>query len=321
MIIVQEKKLPTVPVFVVLIVLTVSSWFGLLNRPIQAIGLSTIHGNNVEYLQDSFDKSVRGFVVLSAIKSGVSVIEGSSFFGVEVGDVVQPIYNFVDVAWRTALAGGVVLLLMRLILETLQSISHYFLTATFFFATILYTGRFLKVEQKKLYRVMKELFTFVICLTVAVYILIPVSIAGASALSRQITQPLIDEAQAGFESQKDDFTLQSVNERLSPRSEDNISIRERLNLRATVATPLRRLGDWFDSIARDFALWTIKLVTGYLFDSIVFPIGFFAVTYILTKMLLSSLLGVSRNQTMKEEFENIVKKIYHTGKNPDAENA
>lgn len=316
----KSKTIGRFLIILVLVMLAFASGTGHLDRLVNSIGLSRIHESNAEYLQESFDKSLKGFLVLSAIMSGVAVIEGSTVgvgFGLQIGDIVQPIYNYVDVAWRTALAGGVILLLMRIILQTLHAINNWFLFAVFSVSTILYVMNSFAIGKSKYHRMLKDLVLLTACLTVAFYIFVPVSIAGASYLSRKIARPLIEEAQAGFESIEKDFTVESINTRLFPDDDENQSLWSQLDFKTKLENSkqaVRRLGGWFNDITRDFAVWTIKLVAGYMFDCIIFPLAFFVVVYMVTKMLISTLLGVSRNQTMRDEFESIMKTYYGFGK-------
>ena len=85
---------------------------GHIDRFLGSFGLAKINQLNEHYLEESFDKAFRGFLVLSAIKSGVAVLEGSEVglgFNLEVGDIVQSIFDYVDTAWKTTLAAATVL--------------------------------------------------------------------------------------------------------------------------------------------------------------------------------------------------------------------
>jgi hypothetical protein len=68
-----------------------------------------------DYLESSAEKSGASFLILSGIKGGVAILEGSTIGGeavvttdIQVGDAVQPIYDFIDVAWRVTFASGVI---------------------------------------------------------------------------------------------------------------------------------------------------------------------------------------------------------------------
>ena len=85
---------------------------GILDKSIGFFGMQRLGEANDAYLQEAFDRSLSGFLILSGIKSGLAVIEGSEVgigFNLEIGDIVQSVYDYVDIAWKTALAGGAVL--------------------------------------------------------------------------------------------------------------------------------------------------------------------------------------------------------------------
>ena len=56
------------------------------------VGMGMVTDSNREYLTEAFDRSLVGFLVLSGIKSGLAIIEGSEVgigFNLEIGDIVQ----------------------------------------------------------------------------------------------------------------------------------------------------------------------------------------------------------------------------------------
>ena len=90
---------------------------------------------NHRYLDESYDRALEGFLVLSAVKSGLAVIEGSEVgigFSLEVGDLVQSVYDYVNIAWKTVLAGGTILLITRLALDGVTLVDHWVLALVFF---------------------------------------------------------------------------------------------------------------------------------------------------------------------------------------------
>lgn len=304
----------------ILILLTIAlilATKGHLDRAITRVGLGSINASNDKYLSDSFDKSLKGFLVLSGIKSGVAVLEGSTVgvgFNLEVGDIVQSIYDYVDVAWRTSLAGCTVLLLMRLTLETVQKIDHWLLTISLSLLLVYFITQWFFPRKASFLRFLKDGILYVASLTVAVYVILPLSIAGASYLSAKITQPLVDEAQAGFESLESDLTAEALNNRFFPAdNEEEKSLWSRLDFKAKLENSKQaivKMGQWLKQITKDFAIWSIKLIAGYLFDCIVFPLAFFVVAYVFTRGILTYLLGITRSRSMREDFDGLIHKLY-----------
>ena len=135
---------------------------GHFDRLIGKVGLDKIANSNDQYLKESFNKSVAVFLTLSVIKSGMATIEGSEagivVFNMEVGDIVQSVYDYVDIAWKTTLAGSTILLLTRLVLKTIYAIDHWFLSLLFFALTGFLVLRYFIPKRVTLSNLLKELY-------------------------------------------------------------------------------------------------------------------------------------------------------------------
>ena len=111
-------------------------------------------------------------------------------FNLEVGDIVQSVYDYVDIAWKTTLAGSTVLLLTRLILQTIYAIDHWFLFVLFFSLTGLFISRYFIPQRVTISNLLKDFVVIVLVLTISLYLILPFSITGASFLSKKITSSL-----------------------------------------------------------------------------------------------------------------------------------
>ncbi len=72
-------------------------------------------------VDDSLAKNQQAFLVLSGIKAALALVEGSSVgvgFSLEVGDVVQPAYDYVNFFWEVFLVGFVIMGAYKILLET-----------------------------------------------------------------------------------------------------------------------------------------------------------------------------------------------------------
>jgi len=305
-----------IAVAILLVVLAVLSATGHLDRAIGACGLTRLTEANDQYLGASFDKSFKAFLTLSAIKSGVAILEGSTVgvgFNLQVGDIVQSIYDYVDVAWRAALAGGIILLLTRIVLQALQAVEQWFLLGSLVLCFVAFMLRWWLPKQSKPLRIVKEFILFSASLTIALYFILPASIAGAAYLSQRITAPLVEEARTGFETVKNDLTPQALSRRFFPQGEEDESLWSRLDFKSKLQNSrqaLNNMGAWLAEISEDFAIWTIQMIAGYLFDCIVFPFAFLVVVYIITRALLVYILGISRKQSMREDIEAVLRKYF-----------
>ncbi len=53
-----------------------------------------------DYVEASQEKALTAFVAISVVKGLIAVIEGSDVVGIEVGDIVQPLYDAIDITWK-----------------------------------------------------------------------------------------------------------------------------------------------------------------------------------------------------------------------------
>ena len=260
---------------------------------VNGVGMGRVSNANLAYLEDAFDRSLAGFLVLSGIKSGLAVIEGSEVgigFNLEIGDIVQAVYDYVDVAWKTALAGGTILLITRLCLEAVALIDHWCLSAMLVSVGVFLVFLWFLSGHHRMIRIARETTVFLFALTLILYIILPISITGASFLSKKITQPMIEETQTGFEEIHEEFSPGSLNKGLFAEGVKEGSLFPGFDFKAKYESTRERIqyiGAFFKEKSRHMAVLTLKLVAGYVFDCIIFPLTFFVVLYLFTKNMVN----------------------------------
>ena len=293
------------------------SALGFVDRPIQGVGMGRVSDANDAYIQRAYDRALHGFLILSGIKTGLAVIEGSEVgigFNLQVGDVVQTLYDYVNIAWRTALAGGTVLLLTRLTLQTITLIDHWCLAVSLFFALLFLLARWLLPHWPRVSRMFREAILMATVFSLALYFMLPFSISGAAFLSQKITQPLIEESHTGFDTLKTDFSSENLTRMLLPEAPaDDASMLSKLDVATRLAEAKARaeqMAQHFKSKTAQVATLTIKLIAGYLFDCIIFPLSFFLVLYVFAKYMTRYLLGIGAGQRISREIEAVFKRYY-----------
>lgn len=312
---------------ILLLLLIAFAVSGALDLMIDKAFMGRMRESNIEYLDKSFDKSVKGFLVLSTIKAGLAIVEGSDIeFGfslgaqgsieLQYGDVVQSMYDYVDVAWKTSLAGGAVLLLTKLLLNAIAQVDQWFLVVALASLFICHIVDCFLPRLKICSRGCRQVFSLFIVLSAVLYLVLPVTVFAASSLSARISAPLIAEATEGYESIEDDLSSEALSERLSPfdaEQEEDSGILSKMN----VSERIRRLKkkyeetiEWMKGKMRDMAIWTIKLFAGYLFDCLVFPLAIFFVLFVATKGLLGYAFNLRRDKSFKEDFQSIMERYY-----------
>ena len=307
------KKTLRAAMVILLVIGIIAAATGVIERPIEKIGLGKISAANEDYLRRSLDKAVTGFLVLSGIKTGLAVIEGSEVgvgFNLELGDLVQSVYDYVDIAWKTALAGGTVILLTRLALKAVGLVDHWVLAFCLLAVSMLLIAKWFIPEHSRIYRIMRETTFFSVVFTCVFYLVFPFAIAGAAFLSEKITDPLIAESQRSFESIKDEFTIDQISRRLFPEAVkkdegwfSGLDVKKKLE---KTGEHVKKQTEYFKEKSRSIAVWTLQLIAGYLFDSIVFPVTFFILLFIVTKAALLYMFEERKQQSLKQDVAALV---------------
>jgi hypothetical protein len=231
---------------------------------------------------------------------GLAVVEGSEVgigFSLEIGDLVQAAYDYVDLAWHTVLVGAVVLLMTRYMLQAAALFDHWCLAVMVFIILLLLIAKWLLPNFRRGVLFLKGLGIFISVLTVTLYLVLPLSITGAAFLSKKITAPSIHEAQKELEEVQNELFGEKT-----PKHADLLSkvkaVKERIDF----------VAGYLKEKTRDLTIWIIKLIAGYVFDCIVFPVGLFVLLFWLTKVVAKYLFDVKQRQTFREDLEEIFKK-------------
>ena len=265
----SRASIPTRRILIVglLIVGIVLTALGFTDRLLGICGLDRLSSKNEAYLESSQERSLRTFAVLSTIKVGLAIVEGTEIgvgFGLEVGDVVQAAYDYVDIAWRTVLAAGVILLGTTLLLETASLLDHWLLVLALVTVTLTVVTHGSPPRLPRIHRTLRELALFMTVLSTVFYLILPLSVSGGAYLSRKITAPLIEEAESGLSTLREELFSEDYT------TDDGI--RSRWN---QTKAHLNQMGSYLKEKASELVVWILKLIAGYLFDCLFFPLALF----------------------------------------------
>lgn len=84
-------------------------------------GYQWVNGRALTLTEDALEHNLKSFLTVSGIKAVVALLEGSSIgvgFELEVGDLVQPAYDYIDFVWKLLLYALLILGFYQLLLET-----------------------------------------------------------------------------------------------------------------------------------------------------------------------------------------------------------
>jgi len=340
----KEKNMTRMIVVILFVVAIALSATGVSDRIMGIAGVDSLSTANDEFLQRSFDRALNGFMVLSGIKIVVSIVEGSEVgvgFNLEVGDVAQPAYDYVDIAWRTVLTGSVVLLMTRYFLAIAASFDHIAIALAFVFLVIMLILKWYWPGRRRLRMAVKSLALIFVVLAVALYIILPLAVAGGAYLSEKITKPAVTKAERELEQVRDALylddtkeksgtaALPSVSKKIKTRPTTPDEAKQSLEatremvpenmktatggLFARVKNIKDRIGtitDYLTDKARHMTIWIITLIAGYIFDCILFPYVLFVILFWFTKVSAQYLFNLDHRDVFRHDLEDLFRKYY-----------
>ncbi len=304
----MKKKLPRLWICLLLTAAILLAATDVPSKLFKVTGFNTISKSNDTYLETSFDRSVNTFLVLSVIKAGLAVLEGTEIgvgIGIEVGGVVQAVYDYVDLAWKTVLASSVVLLGTRYILQTSGLIDQWFLSAALLFLLLQLLSRWYLPRQNTLKNLLRDTGLVLTLFTLLLYIVLPLSVAGGQLLSKHITAKPVLEAETGFFQLKQNAFPESENAKkgiwgkLTDAKNQIVQVVKTINAKSS-----------------EMSVWVLKLIAGYLFDCIVFPLMLFIALFYLSKFLIRYIFDIQKQKTLKEDLESILHRALSRSDHP-----
>jgi len=285
---------------------------GILDRGMSRIGLGDLALANQRYLDESYDSALDGFLVLSAVKSGLAVIEGSEVgigFSLQLGDLVQSVYDYVDIAWKTVLAGGTIILMTRLALEGIALVGHYVLAMAFCAWMIMAAVKGFCPQQHGLGRLVQSITAASLFVAVLFYLALPLAVFGASRLSVRITRPMIHASYDTFSEVSRTFAGDGLTAGSDLSDDGSPAEQTRMGLKQRYEHLKARLGEletYLGEQAKRLAGTTFHLIAAYLFDCVIFPLAFVAVLALLVRELPGYLVGAARDRRLAETIRRAI---------------
>lgn len=273
---------------------------GSLERAINGCGLQAVANGNARYLEEALDQSLKTFAVLSSLKVGLAVVEGTEVgvgFGLQIGDVVQAAYDFVDIAWRTVMGAGVILVGTRFLLEAARLVDGWLLAASLAGLLLSLPLRWWLPRLSGMHRTLRDASLLLAILAAAFYVVLPLSVSGGGMLSARITAPVLAEAESGLE------TLRAT---LFP--EEAADEKGFLARWSDTRKQIDRLAATIKEKTAALMVMGLKLIAGYIFDCIVFPLALFIFLLWATRLIARHLFGLQKRQERMDDLEAVLQK-------------
>jgi hypothetical protein len=285
---------------------------GILDRGVAELGLGSLNRANQRYLNESYDHALDGFLVLSAVKSGLAVIEGSEVgigFSFQVGDLVQSVYDYVNIAWKTVLAGGTILLMTRLALEGVGLVGHLVMSVAFLSLLMLFAARGFMPTREDLGRLLRAITATLAFAVVLLYIILPLAVFGASQMSQRLTRPLIQESYDTFSEVSQTFSREAITGGIQQAEDESSTVQQAMGLGERyehLKAKFRELDGYLRHQAKTLAGTTFQLIAGYLFDCVIFPLAFVAVLILLVRGAPAYLWQADRDRRLARTIREVV---------------
>ena len=101
---------------IIVILGIILSVFGVLSKIFEITIFDFLKNESEEYMRNSYNQSKTLLLTLSVIKGTMGVIEGSTLnanavigINLELGDIIEPVYEMINILWKTSLLSVVIL--------------------------------------------------------------------------------------------------------------------------------------------------------------------------------------------------------------------
>ncbi len=260
------------------------SIFGILQKIFGMIFIDYSKSIIDNYLQKSYEEAKKLFIALSLMKGTTDVIEGStvnlnSFIGIDlqIGDIIQPIYDVINTLWKVSFASVVILKIETLYYEIFKvKIANILIISSLltYFPSLYFKNGITKI--------FKKISKYIFMIIVFIYIVIPSSILISSGISKyfedEYQKPAIEELNKNFDK------LTKVKDNLFTL-EENKSI---FNIPAQIdgtKGKIKDLTDEIENISKNLVNYTPIIVGIMLLSYIILPLIIMFILYKLVKII------------------------------------
>lgn len=287
--------------WLLVVVLLLALWgsaYGPLDHWINDVALGEVARTNEVYLEESFDNASKLFLILTGIKTVLAIVEGSDVgvgFSLQVGDIVKAVYDYIDFAWMVMLLSTLVLKLTQLLLLTARWADSQLLSITLlvFLVYLLVKWNLRSERLRDLRCMLRDLSYLLVTITLAAYLLLPLSVAAGARMSDEITRIHKQQAEAELIVLSSDLQAKY----------DSIGEAEGfLNKAGKVKETLFSFGSYLAARTGDLFWHVVSLCAAYIFDTVVFPLGLFALLFWLARLLARYFFGLRQQRTFREDL-------------------
>lgn len=287
---------------IILLILAVS---GLLTGAFERV-IRPLENSNTAFLNASFNDTIHLMVPVALAKAGADLVEGSTInveagvvfakagMSVEAGDTLQPLLEYIDVAWRLLLISLIYNVAMQSILAGSILLAKPLLIVSLL-AYLLSTLLSVWVcDANPLRQFLRRLAPLFLLCALLFAVILPLTVAGSAYLSRNTTDKLRDEMWTSFDKIGQVFSMEKFH--AADELKDKAVI---------LKDKIVEIGRYSKDAVGDVASSVCKLAAIKLLNGIIFPLATLAFLIWLVRGCLYPALGLSEHPLASEDFRRL----------------
>lgn len=258
---------------------------GIMNKIFEFTIFNFFKNMTKPYLERAYEESKKLFITLSLLKGTTDVIEGSTVnvnvilgMNIQIGDLVQPIYDIIDILWKISLASVVVLKLETIYYEIfkmkLASILIFISLVTYFPYTF---------SKNMVTEALKKISKYTLLGLTFIYILLPGTILLSSAMSDYFEKEYKEPAVVRLNQSLDKLNKVKDDLFVMEQSKNIFNIPGQIE---STKNKFSNLGQEISNVSKDLADFTPVIIGITLLSYIIMPLLLLIFLYKLTKSLL-----------------------------------
>lgn len=258
---------------------------GIINKIFEFTIFNFFKNMTKPYLERAYEESKKLFITLSLLKGTTDVIEGSTVnvnvilgMNIQIGDLVQPIYDIIDILWKISLASVVVLKLETIYYEIfkmkLASILIFISLVTYLPYTF---------SKNMVTEALKKISKYTLLGLTFIYILLPGTILLSSAMSDYFEKEYKEPAVVRLNQSLDKLNKVKDDLFVMEQSKNIFNIPGQIE---STKNKFSNLGQEISNVSKDLADFTPVIIGITLLSYIIMPLLLLIFLYKLTKSLL-----------------------------------
>ncbi len=255
---------------------------------------TTLARRNQMYLNDSISDTAHLMLPVGIAKAAADAVEGSTInieagavftkagMTIEAGDILQPMLDYINLAWKLLLLSMVYLVIAKSILVGTEALATPLLVISLFAFFIDSLTAIILIKQHAVRLALQRVGSLFLLCALLFLLIIPLTVTGAAYLSRYTTDPMREDVRASFSQIGNVFSMEKFH------------ATEELKDKAIILKDkIVELGKYAKESMVDVAVAVCKLVAIKLLNGIVFPLVSFAFLIWLVRGCLCPALGLS----------------------------